>query len=221
MDESSSTASVLGVVGATASAVYLLVACLANGAALARLVSVYRSRKGGGGVEGVAPAGPWARILSKPMSRITKPWHVYGAGLVFSLGFDTSSQIGIMVLTGAAAADGNLGWSLMAVPMMFTAAMSLGDGLNGAVMGRIYESAQPLTRLRANMALTTIGVIAAAAVTVTVGSSVLTDLGIGGALPARVAEIDTTWAGVALVVVLLVGAAVTIGQRPRRPADVS
>ena len=84
----------------------------------------------------------WRRgSLPAPLRRVTRPRHVFVIGLLFSLGFDTSSQIGLLMLTGVAALAGAPAVALLSLPLLFAAAMTLGDTLNGLLMLKMYETA--------------------------------------------------------------------------------
>ena len=64
--------------------------------------------------------------MTAPLKRVRHPRHVYVIGFLFSLGFDTSSQIGVLILTAGAALAGASAISLLCLPILFTAAMTLG-----------------------------------------------------------------------------------------------
>jgi len=44
------------------------------------------------------------RFLGGLTKSVTKPWHIYPIGVLFGLGFDTATEVGLLVLAGGAAA---------------------------------------------------------------------------------------------------------------------
>ena len=44
------------------------------------------------------------RILGRVTRTVAKPWHMYPVGLLFGLGFDTVTEVGLLVVAGGAAA---------------------------------------------------------------------------------------------------------------------
>ena len=44
------------------------------------------------------------RLLAGVTKAVAKPWHMYPVGLLFGLGFDTATEVGLLVLAGGAAA---------------------------------------------------------------------------------------------------------------------
>ena len=91
---------------------------------------------------------------------------MYPLGFLFGLGFDTATEIGVL---GIAAAEGSKGlpiWSILIVPALFTAAMSLVDTADGILMLGAYGWAfrKPLRKLYYNLTITLISVLTAAAI---------------------------------------------------------
>lgn len=201
LQEESSLALVLGVIGASVSALYLLAVAAAN---LPQAVGAWRTLRDGGPT--TAPGGPVSRALSAPMSRVTRPRHVYAFGLLFGLGFDTASTISLLMLTGAGAVAGvGAPVALMALPVLFAAAMTLGDTANGLVMLRMYSAAvSDRSRAWFNLALTVVSVTAAVVIAlVTLSGLLVGDLGLGLPGLSSVALLDTEWWGVGLIALLL------------------
>ncbi|GAB1780649.1 HoxN/HupN/NixA family nickel/cobalt transporter [Priestia megaterium] len=94
---------------------------------------------------------------------INKSWHVYPIGFLFGLGFDTASEIALLTLS-AGAAQHNLSLvSILSLPILFAAGMSLMDTLDGAFMTSSYNWAfdKPIRKVYYNITITTLSVIAA------------------------------------------------------------
>lgn len=194
IDGESALALVLGTIGASVSALYLLAVASAN---LPLLVAAVR-----GGETGHAhSARGWtARALAAPLARVRHAGHVYLFGLLFGLGFDTASTISLLMLTAAGAVAGVPPVALLGFPLAFAAGMTLGDSTNSAIMLRVYTAADTPARRRLNIALLVLSIVSAFAV----ATMTLTEL-VGGFAGVAVPEFDTTPWGWALAALALGG----------------
>jgi len=218
LDETSGAALVLGIVGLSVSGLYLLLVAVANLATFAQALRLRRALR----VDpllvvspaALTPRGPAARLMTAPLRRVRHPRHVYVVGLLFSLGFDTSSQIGLLMVTAAAALAGAPAVSLLCLPFLFTAAMTLGDTSNGLMMLRLYRTAEedPRRKINYNLLITGVSILSGFAVGVIALSTLLTEV-LGwqlGALTA-LASVDTSHAGYLLAAFFaLVGVAAAL-----------
>lgn len=104
--------------------------------------------------------GVVARLLSRFVGRVTKPWHVYPLGVLMGLGFDTATQVALLVLAGDGAAQALPWYAVLVLPVLFAAGMVLFDGVDGAVMVRAYgwAYADPGRRLGYNLVVTSLSV---------------------------------------------------------------
>lgn len=103
--------------------------------------------------------------LDRLFARIGKPWHLYPLGLVFGLGFDAASVLVLVVMTAGAPLS-----VVLALPLVFSAGMTLIDSADAAAMSRAYRRA--LSARRVNLALTSLS----AALALLVGSAELVRL---------------------------------------------
>ena len=71
------------------------------------------------------------------MRSVSKPWHMYPVGLLFGLGFDTATQVALLVLAAGAAAFTLPCYAILVLPVLFAAGMSLFDTLDGIVHARL------------------------------------------------------------------------------------
>lgn len=224
--EGSATAQVLGLVGLTVSGVYLLLVAVSN---LATFVHAWRLRaalRREPGLElssdALTPRGPAARLMAAPLRRVRHPRHVYVVGLLFSLGFDTSSQIGLLVLTTGAALAGAPLISLLCLPLLFAAAMTLADTTNGLVMLKMYRVAEedPARKITYNLVITGIGIVSGFVVATIAAATLLTDrAGLDVPFLTSIASLDTEHAGYVLAAALaVIGVVATLTWRSRRPA---
>lgn len=213
LDESSGSARVLGIIGLSVSGLYLLLVAIAN---LATFIQAWRLRRALQRDPGFAippnaltPRGPAARIMTAPLRRVRHPRHIYLIGFLFSLGFDTSSQIGLLMITAGAALAGAPPLSLLCLPILFAAAMTLGDTSNGLMMLKMYESANenPARKINYNLLITGVSIFSAFAVGTIAISTILSEVfGVHLSLFDWIAGLDTAYAGY-----LLAGLFVVIG----------
>ncbi len=108
--------------------------------------------------------GPLVRIFG-PVLRLTrKSWHMYFVGFLFGLGFDTASEVALLVLSAAQIAHGIGFAQVMTLPALFTAGMMLLDTTDSVLMTQAYGWAlvQPLRKLWYNLTITAASVLMAA-----------------------------------------------------------
>lgn len=65
---------------------------------------------------------------------------MYPLGVLFGLGFDTSSEIALLGISAISASQGTSFWLILLFPVLFTAGMCLLDTLDGALMMSLYTS---------------------------------------------------------------------------------
>ncbi|SKC48919.1 HoxN/HupN/NixA family nickel/cobalt transporter [Krasilnikoviella flava] len=167
-DESSPWRRFTGVWGPVVSGTFLLAIAVVNVLMLRRTLRA--SRDGGSHAHGHpdhAPAGgPVSWALRRFSWATDRPGRMYGVGLVFGLGFDTATEIGLLAMT-ASAALGQVPWyAPLPLAVLFAAGMSLLDSVQGSAARRAYAragtGAAGRGRLRYDVLVT--GVSAAAAV---------------------------------------------------------
>jgi high-affinity nickel-transport protein len=110
-------------------------------------------------------AGFLFNILKRIFKLIDKPWKMYPLGVLFGLGFDTSSEIAILGISSIQASKGTSIWLILLFPLLFTAGMCLLDTTDGALMMTLYTSTQlardPIAICYYSIVLTVITVIVA------------------------------------------------------------
>jgi high-affinity nickel-transport protein len=94
---------------------------------------------------------------------VSRSWHMYPLGLLFGLGFDTATEIGVLGISAAEASKGLPIWSIMVFPVLFTAGMSLIDTTDGVLMLGAYGWAftKPIRKLYYNLTITFVSVLVA------------------------------------------------------------
>jgi len=84
--------------------------------------------------------GVMVRIFKRVFKFIDRPWKMYPLGVLFGLGFDTSSEIALIGIASLQGAQGTSLWLIMIFPVLFTAGMCLIDTTDGALMMTLYTS---------------------------------------------------------------------------------
>jgi high-affinity nickel-transport protein len=222
----SGAARILGVIGLSISGLYLVLVAVANLATFLQAWHLRKALKANPDLdippEALTPRGPAARVMVAPLKRVRHPRHVYVIGLLFSIGFDTSSQIGVLILTAGAALAGAPAVSLLCLPILFTAAMTLGDTSNGLMMLKMYTAAQenPSRKINYNLLVTGVGIISGLLVGAIAVSTVLTEqAGLNTAILNAIAAVNTEYAGYLLVgLFAIIGIAAWILWRRSSPA---
>lgn len=108
-------------------------------------------------------AGPVTRVLDRLGARIRTPRQMYVVGLLFGFGFDTATEISLLLLAGTAGLAAVPWWAVLTLPILFTAGMSTFDLAQGWVARRAYgwADAHPRRLLTYNIGITTLSVVVA------------------------------------------------------------
>jgi nickel/cobalt transporter (NiCoT) family protein len=103
------------------------------------------------------------RFLGGLTKSVTKPWQIYPIGVLFGLGFDTATEIGLLVLAGGAAAFSLPWYAILTLPVLFAAGMSLLDSIDGCFMNFAYGWAfsRPVRKVYYNITVTALSVAVA------------------------------------------------------------
>jgi high-affinity nickel-transport protein len=158
-----------GVVGTLVSTLFLFGIAFVN---LVVLRSIYRTfsrvRRGEPYVEEdfdllLASRGLLARLFRPMFRMITRSWHMYPLGVLFGLGFDTATEIGVLGISATEASKGLPVWSILIFPALFAAGMSLIDTTDNILMLVAYGWAfvKPIRKLYYNMTITSVSVVVA------------------------------------------------------------
>ena len=111
------------------------------------------------------------------MRRVSKPWHLYPVGLLMGLGFDTATQVALLVLAAGTAAFTLPWYAILVLPVLFAAGMSLFDAVDGILMSRAYGWAflQPVRKVYYNLTVTVLSVVVALVIGVIVLAGLVAD----------------------------------------------
>ncbi len=160
--------SVTGVIGASVSGGFLWVLGILNLVVLVGIVKVFRKMRAGVYdeqqlEEQLNKRGFMNRILGGLTKSVRKAWHIYPVGVLFGLGFDTATEVGLLVLAGGAAAFSLPFYSILVLPILFAAGMCLMDSTDGVFMNAAYgwAFAKPVRKVFYNITITGISVAVA------------------------------------------------------------
>ncbi|WP_034609294.1 HoxN/HupN/NixA family nickel/cobalt transporter [Cellulomonas sp. URHD0024] len=159
---------ITGVVGASVSGLFLWVLGLVNLVALAGIVRAFRHLRAGTFDEAALDRhlerrGLMNRVLGGVTRSVRKPWHIYPVGLLFGLGFDTATEVGLLVLAGGVAAFHLPVYAIVVLPVLFASGMCLMDSIDGVFMNAAYGWAfgRPARKIYYNLTVTTVSVAVA------------------------------------------------------------
>jgi nickel/cobalt transporter (NiCoT) family protein len=218
-DDDSPLKVVGGLVGTAVSGLFLILIGVINLVVLVGIVRIFRRMRHGDYDEAelerhLDERGFMNRILGRVTKAVRKPVHMYPTGVLFGLGFDTATEISLLVLAGGVAAATLPWWAVLVLPILFAAGMSLFDALDGAFMCFAYGWAfmRPVRKVFYNITITALSVVVALVIGVVELVSILADrLGIQEGPLAWIADLDLGDVGfviVGLFVLAWVGALV-------------
>jgi high-affinity nickel-transport protein len=158
-----------GLIGTSISAMFLFVLAFANLVVLASVIRTFRAvRRGEPLVETdldllLNNRGFLSRLLRPLFKLVSRSWHLYPVGFLFGLGFDTATEVALFGISAAQASHGVSFWSVLVLPILFTAGMSLVDTTDGILMLGAYRWAfvRPMRKLYYNITITFVSVVVA------------------------------------------------------------
>ncbi|MFW0794570.1 HoxN/HupN/NixA family nickel/cobalt transporter [Gordonia sp. CPCC 205515] len=167
-DDSSALHHVTGMIGTSVSGGFLYLIAAINLVILVGIVRVFRDMRRGLYDEERLEAhlnnrGFMNRLLGRFMRVVTKPWQMYPIGVLFGLGFDTATEVALLVLAGSSAAAGLPWYAILCLPVLFAAGMSLFDSIDGSFMNFAYgwALANPVRKVYYNLIITGLSVAVA------------------------------------------------------------
>jgi high-affinity nickel-transport protein len=158
-----------GIVGTLISAAFLFAIAALNIVVFLDVYAAFRNVRDGGTYseatidEYLSNRGLMGRFFRPLMKFVSKSWHMYPIGVLFGLGFDTATEVGLL---GIAAIEGGKGlpiYDILIFPLLFTVGMSLLDTTDGILMLGAYGWAyvKPMRKLYYNMNITLVSVAVA------------------------------------------------------------
>ena len=215
LDDGSGLRAVFGTVGLIVSACFLIVLALINMASFAAITRLVRKVRQGEPVseDQLGTQGVLTRMVGARLRAITKPWHIYPVGVLFGLGFDTATEVGLLALTGGAAALLLPWYAILALPLIFAAGMSLLDTIDGTFMNYVYHWAfdQPTRKLYYNLIVTGVSIVFALGIGSVEIAALLSDtFHVTSGPLAWLGSVDMGWVGFTLVAIFAVIALIVV-----------
>ena len=142
------------------------------------------------------------RILGRLTRTVTGPGQMYPIGVLFGLGFDTATEVALLVLAGGAAGAGLPWYAILCLPILFAAGMSLMDSIDGSFMNFAYGWAfsKPVRKVFYNITITGLSVGVATVVgTIEIGGLVASELNLSGSFWSWFENIDINALGFVIV----------------------
>jgi high-affinity nickel-transport protein len=206
-NDDSALHSVTGLVGASVSGIFLWILGILNLVVLLGIINVFKEMRSGRYDEAELEAhldkrGFMNRFLGGLTKSVRKPWHIYPVGVLFGLGFDTATEVGLLVLAGGAAVFNLPFYAILVLPVLFAAGMCLMDTVDGVFMNAAYgwAFARPVRKVFYNITITSISVAVALIIgTIELTGVVADQAGITTGPLAAVADIPLDYAGYGIV----------------------
>jgi high-affinity nickel-transport protein len=211
-DDSSTLQQTTGLIGTAVSGTFLFLIGILNLVVLVGILKVFRRMRSGAYDEEALEdqlnnRGLMNRILGPATRAVRKPWHMYPVGLLFGLGFDTATEVGLLVLAGGAAAFSLPWYAIITLPVIFAAGMSLLDSIDGCFMNFAYDWAfsKPVRKVFYNITITGLSVAVALIIgTIELVSIAVEKLDITSGPLAAIGSLDLNYVGYAIVALFVV-----------------
>ena len=156
-------------IGAGVSGTFLWIIGILNLLVLLDVLRVFLELRGGAYDEAaleerLLDRGFMSRLFIGRLFRfVSKSWHMYPLGVLFGLGFDTATEVGLLAIAAGVATHHAPFLAVISLPILFAAGMSLMDTADGAFMSHAYGWAfsNPVRRIYYNITVTTLSVAVA------------------------------------------------------------
>jgi high-affinity nickel-transport protein len=194
-------------VGTLVSGSFLYVIAALNVVILFGIIKVFREMRAGtydeeALEEQLNSRGFMNRIFGGLTKTITKPSQMYPIGVLFGLGFDTATEVALLVLAGGAAGAGLPWYAILCLPVLFAAGMSLMDSIDGSFMNFAYGWAfsKPVRKVFYNITITGLSVAVALVIgTIELGGIIAEQLNLSGSFWRSFETIDINLLGFIIV----------------------
>jgi high-affinity nickel-transport protein len=194
-------------VGTAVSGGFLYVIAAINVVILLGILKVFREMKSGcydqAALERQLDSrGLMNRLFGRLTKAVAKPGHMYPVGLLFGLGFDTASEVALLVIAGGAGAAGLPWYEILCLPVLFAAGMSLMDTIDGSFMNFAYGWAlsKPVRKVFYNLTITGLSVAVALVIgTIEIGGLVSSKLDLSGPFWSWFENVDINFLGFLIV----------------------
>jgi nickel/cobalt transporter (NiCoT) family protein len=157
-----------GIIGTSVSGTFLYLIAAINLVILVGIVKVFREMRSGLYDDEelerqLNNRGIMNRFLGRFSRRIDTAWKMYPLGVLFGLGFDTATEVALLVLAGTAVVGGLPFYAILSLPILFAAGMCLFDTMDGCFMNFAYDwaFAKPIRKIYYNLTITGLSVFIA------------------------------------------------------------
>jgi nickel/cobalt transporter (NiCoT) family protein len=179
---------VTGYIGTGVSGGFLYIIAALNIVILFGILKVFREMRSGKYDEQelerqLNSRGFMNRFFGRFTKTITKPQQMYPIGVLFGLGFDTATEVALLVIAGSAGAAGLPWYAILCLPILFAAGMSLLDSIDGSFMNFAYGWAfsKPVRKVFYNITITGLSVAVALVIgTIELGGLIASELNLSG-----------------------------------------
>jgi nickel/cobalt transporter (NiCoT) family protein len=156
------------IIGTLVSGVFLFLIAALNIVIFANIIRMFREMRSGRHSDAeleaqLAKRGLMNRFLGRFYQNVDAPWKMYPVGFLFGLGFDTATEVALLVLAGTAVVGGLPFYAVLSLPILFAAGMSLFDTADGCFMNFAYDWAfsRPIRKVYYNLTITGLSVFVA------------------------------------------------------------
>jgi high-affinity nickel-transport protein len=167
-NDSSTLHQATGVIGTAVSGTFLYIIGIINLVVLVGIIKVFMQMRRGSFDEAALEQqlnnrGFMNRFLNRVTKAVRKPWQMYPTGVLFGLGFDTATEVALLVLAAGAAAVALPWYAILVLPVLFAAGMSMFDTADGCFMNFAYgwAFAKPVRKVFYNITVTALSVAVA------------------------------------------------------------
>ena len=210
-NDNSGLHTVTGVIGTTVSGTFLYIIALLNLIILVGIVKVFRQMRTGRYSDEELDAqldkrGLMNRFLGPIARRADAPWKMYPIGMLFGLGFDTASEVALLVLAGSAVVSGLPFYAILSLPILFAAGMCLFDTIDGCFMNFAYDwaFAKPVRKVYYNLTITGLSLFVAVFIgTIEILGLIGSEYKLSGGFWAFMGNLDINKAGLVIVAIFV------------------
>jgi high-affinity nickel-transport protein len=194
-------------IGTGVSGLFLYIIAALNVVILIGILKVFREMKTGRfdeqGLEAqLQQRGFMNRFFGRLTRTITTPRQMYPIGVLFGLGFDTATEVAMLMIAGSAGALGLPWYAILVLPILFAAGMSLLDTVDGSFMNFAYGWAfsEPVRKVFYNLTITGLSVMVALVIgTIEIAALVASEVGLSSPFWRWVENIDINLLGFIIV----------------------
>jgi high-affinity nickel-transport protein len=198
-------------IGTLVSGSLLYVIAAINVVILAGIIKVFREMRTGrydeqALEEQLNKRGLVNRLLGRLTKTVTKPAHMYPIGVLFGLGFDTATEVALLVLAAGAAGAGLPWYAILCLPILFAAGMSLMDSVDGSFMNFAFGWAfsKPVRKVFYNITITGLSVAIAVVIgTIELGGLLACELNLSGSFWNWFENININFLGFVIVAMFI------------------